>query len=163
MSIKYINPEINQDNLTDYFDIIHISRDNNCGIHSIIYGLNNHTDISTYSDCTEKYIGNELYYNKKCLTRFRNELNAIYDEKIEYARDKKLDILTEYISRKELLKKDGEWLIDNDIMFYGDKHNVCVAIFETNPFRFTIMSNVNVGLNDCENIIFLVNENKKKS
>ena len=153
MTIQFINPKINNDNLTTYFKKISILGDGNCGIHSIIYAMNKNTNIKTYKNYhSKKNKRGEIYYDEEVTLLFRKELEQIYEEKIIELKNKKT-----YKDRKKVILKDKESLNDVDIQLYGEKYNMCIGLFETNPFRFTIVSNRSNGFDNCENTIFLYN------
>ena len=163
MSIKFINPEITNYNLTDYFNKIPILGDGNCGIHSIIYSINKNTTITKYKEYKAKKKSNGIiYYDEEITNLFRKELGEIYEEKIielqsKLSNPKESNKIKEYKERQRLVVKNKEWLNDLDIQFYGEKNNICIGLFETNPFRFIIVSNINEGFDKCKHIIFLYN------
>ena len=176
MSIKYINPNITISNLTEYFEKIPIAGDGNCAIHSIIYAINKYTDIQTYKAYKPTKSNGIRYYDRRLTDLFRNDISEIYGEKIA-ERQAKLRIATEknaiqnhkkkikkFEQRKRIVLMDREWLNNDDIQLYGEKYNLCIGLFQTNPFRFIIMSNINdtdYGFNNCPNVIFLLNRSKQ--
>ena len=115
--------------------------------------MNKNTNIQTYKKYrSKKNKRGEIYYDEEVTLLFRKELAQIYEEKIIELKNKKT-----YKDRKKVILKDKEWLNDVDIQLYGEKYNMCIGLFETNPFRFTIVSNRSNGFDNCENTIFLYN------
>jgi hypothetical protein len=158
--IKYINPKINEDNLYKYFDKIPIEGDGNCAIHSIIYAVQTNTNIPMYKEYKPHKKDGILYYDKNVTDLFRKDISKIYGEKISETKSE--TIKKTYKKRQRDILTDGEWLTSDDIQFYGDKYNLCISLFQNNPFRFQFISNISftdVGFDNCPNSIFLFNNN----
>lgn len=158
--MKYINPEINDTNLSDYFDTVKIVGDGNCGVYSIIYNLKYHTNLNTYDDYEDLYNENgELYYEQEANDQFRQDMAEIYKKKIQETPSEK------YEQRMKDIANDKDWLVDDDLTLFGETYKICIGVFETNPFRFTIIHpNIKeYGLDECPNTIFLRNLSSKQT
>ena len=115
--IKYINPNITEDNLKDYFDRIYIAADGNCAIHSIIYAIQTYTTLTMYNEYKPKKQDGILYYDTELTNLFRKDISDLYGEKIREAKSETIKQI--YTTRQQEILTDGEWLTSEDIQFYG--------------------------------------------
>jgi hypothetical protein len=162
--IKYINDVIDKDNYKEYFDEVDIRGDGNCGVYSIIYAMNKHTNINTYKKYEENKSG-KIYYNQDAVTQFRKEIFDIYREKIREPNISE-DLKVKYQTRQRDILTDGDWLQDDDIKFYGDRYGLCIVVFVTGSNEFDFIStsqNNKYGFDGCTNTIFLINHGSKKA
>lgn len=153
--IKYINPNINENNFTDYFSRIRIVGDGNF---SIIYSIKKFTTIKTFEDFEEKIQKGNIYYDEEAVKLFREDMYNIYDEKIRETKSETTK--QKYKKRQKEVLQNYEWLIDDDIAFYGEKYELCIFGFQFKPFRMEFISNGSFdwfGFDKCPNTIFLFN------
>lgn len=156
--IQSINPKINEDNLTDYFKQVRIVGDGNCGIYSIIYSIRKFTTINTFDAFEEKIQDGMIYYDEDAVKLFRKDMYNIYDEKIRETKSETTK--QKYKKRQKEVLQNYEWLIDDDIQFYGEKYELCIFGIQIKPFRKEFISNGRfdwVGFDKCPNTIFLFN------
>lgn len=154
----YINPKINQSNFEDYFNVISIKGDGNCGIYSIIYAIKHCTNISTFNNYKELKENGNIYYEKTAVDFFRKDIADIYDERINITKNKSTK--DKYEKRKKEILKEREWLNDDDINLYGQKYELCIYGFQFNPFRNEFISSGKFdwnGFAECPNTIFILN------
>ena len=163
--IKYINNEINEANYKNYFEEVNIAGDGNCGVYSIIYAMNKHTNIETYKKYQEMNNGHQIYYNQDAVQQFRQEIYHIYDKKIKEP-NITATIKSNYQTRQRNILTDGEWLEDADIQFYGEFYGLCIVGFETGSNKFYFISTSQIdkhGFDGCTNTIFLINHGSKQA
>lgn len=153
--IKYINHEINNKNYKDYFEEVNIVGDGNCGVYSIIYAMNICTHLQKYKTKNPIKFNGSIMYDTETVTQFRKELSDIYEEK---EKDAAGHMKEQYKKRKIQIQKNNEWLEDQDIQLYGEKHELCIVVFQHNEFQFISNGRDDwYGFDNCINKIFLIN------
>ena len=161
-----VNEEINQYNFNEYFDIIDIVGDGNCGIYSILYGLKHIIKYDNYTEIEEKMNKHkEIYYGKELNLKLRK---MIYDEYLKEYKDKIKVLKEENKVEEERIKRyknvidknnvyqDKIYLTDEDLMIISRIFNICIQIIHPDKLPEMISSK---DINCIDNTVFLLYKN----